>query len=805
MSPKIRTHYTILKWIPRFLLLAVVGFSIYVGIMYGRKPDSKDTVNAGSQKSKVTQQTDNIEYSHFDQGKQLYHVSAEKVTVLKNKQQQLENPEFVFFSDNKKDNITVSGKHCNISKDFGSITVFDDVVVHSENGMTVQTSKIKYNADDQTFSTNATAQFKWKTMRGRGKGFVYQIDNQQLTLPERPEIQYVNKTSEDRTPILLNGDYAMMDRKSGFAFFEGNVTVVQGEDSIRARRIEAIFKPETSDLTQINAIKDVHCEFARKQTNDAAGPAPATGAPAPAAKPAAAGAAPTAPSPARTAGPRQPAAAKQAPSMANVFSADASSSKELDAQYVELFFYEDGSTIHSFHSTGDCNFVLHTFGANNKPVENRFINGQVFDATMDARGNMQSFQASDNVSVKLQPLGNPKRMQEAGKQTVYCGQMQATLQPETGEITEIHFNNMFRHVQDDRTVTSDSAVYSSKAKKTDLIGTPEITDSSMDITANNMELFEETSGIHAFGNVKSSFVRTEGKTPTTFPFSSPSRQPVYISSEDMVWDGEKSEASYTDKAKLWQDKNVITAAKLIINDKDKTLSAYEKVHTIFYNGAMGPAKPATTTTTTAGSTGSTTTSTVAPPTQTASTNDSLFNSRETDKGPITVDAGIMNYAEKDRIIHFEKEVKIVTTSTQISSEKADFFMKQDSSELDRLYSQGKVSITHLQKKATGNEAVFYTSERKLVLGGMPKLTETGRADITGRELTLFLADDRILIDGQEDGRATTTLQMGAQSLVSNQSNTTTSSQQQTTADSKTANGQNAGSKKKTGSKKRKRH
>jgi acyl-CoA synthetase (AMP-forming)/AMP-acid ligase II len=72
----------------------------------------------------------------------------------------------------------------------------------------------------------------------------------------------------------------------------------------------------------------------------------------------------------------------------------------------------------------------------------------------------------------------------------------------------------------------------------------------------------------------------------------------------------------------------------------------------------------------------------------------ILGTDETEKGPISVDAGIMNYVEKDRIIHFEKDVKIVTSSTKIVSEKADFFLKQNTSDFDRLYAQGKVEIQH---------------------------------------------------------------------------------------------------------------
>ncbi|MCI0415396.1 hypothetical protein L0222_21705, partial [bacterium] len=144
----------------------------------------------------------------------------------------------------------------------------------------------------------------------------------------------------------------------------------------------------------------------------------------------------------------------------------------------------------------------------------------------------------------------------------------------------------------------------------------------------------------------------------------------------------------------------------------------------------------------------------------------------------------------------EKEVKITTETTKINSEKADFYLKPETSELDRLYAQGKVTILHEQKRGTGSQATFFAKDRRLVLEGYPKLSETGKADIVGRMLTLFLADDRILIDGQEDGRATTTLHMTGESPSFKSANTVEKSGKNTS---------DAGSKEKKGSKKRKPH
>jgi LPS export ABC transporter protein LptC/lipopolysaccharide transport protein LptA len=761
------------------LMLGVILFSFYVGWMYSKRHDEPPTTTSlieSSGKVPPKAQQKNIDYSHFDKGKLVYKVNAETVLTMKSDQQRLKNPEFIFYDENQKEMITVTGKSCNISPDFNVITVIEDTQVRSKEGMQVAAHMIKYDSNKQTFSTPGQAHFKWRTLTGKSKGFTYNIQTEELELDENPEISYKNLASENKKPIVMDGKSGYIDRKNGFAYFEGNVVVTQGRDQINAHRIEATFRPGGNDLEKLTAIKDVKIRFGRPGKDDDQEPAKGKTPP------------PVVPV-SNTSAPNT-----TAPSMGNVFSADAESGKDLIADFAEMIFYDDGNTIKSFHSTGDCTFILHTFDKANKPKENRIIKGQSFDATFNTNGDMQDFRAVDKVSVKFQPLDNPKRQQNAAAQTIFCNDLFTTLVPETGDVKEIHFNQAFKHVQGSRTVTSNKAVYYGDKKKTDLIGEPEINDATFNITAQNMELFEETSGIHANGNVKSAFVKSEGKTPSTFPFSSPSNEPVYISSEDMTWDSQKSEATYTEKAKLWQDKNVISANKLVINDRDKTMSAYEKVHTIFYNNKKEDSGTETQS--------QTKKSTQTKKTQTQSTQSQpqtkMFGGDDNGgSGPISVDAHTMNYVEKDRIIHFEKEVKVVTETTKINSDKTDFYLKPDTSELDRLYAQGKVTINHDQKRGSGSQATFFANERKLVLEGYPRLQETGQADIVGRILTLFLADDRILIDGQEDGRATTTLSTGG----SPSSTKSTEIKEENKSGKDTSD---AGSKKKKG-KKRKSH
>lgn len=711
-------------------MIGLIGFSGYVWWNYG-KTESKDASNEKPVRpGRVINEVQGIEYIHFDKGLKVYQVKAKKNKKFRNESQQLEKPLFIFFDDKQKETIRVTGKKCNISRDFNTITVIDDVVVKSQTDMTVSSNLLKYDSQLRQFNTTSPARFQWKTMTGKARGFVYKIEEEMLILPQDPHIQYINKASENRQPIIVTGMRGAVDRKNGFAYFDENVAVTQGRDWIHADRIEVNFKAGDNDVEKIVARNNVKIKFARPGKRVGGPPVVQTSADkkAPAAIP----------------------AVQQTPRMSNVFTADQSSGKDLDADQVELFFFEDGSTIRSFRSTGNCTFVLHTFDKNNKPFEHRIIKGDQFDAAFNGAGDMEEFHAADNVSVTVKPAGPAKKT--SSPQTLYCKDLNATFVPATGDVKEIHFNGEFKHVQNDRTVSSERAVYYGKEGKTDLIGSPQIQDASMNITSEKMFLYEQTSAIHADGNVKSEFVKKEGKTPTTFPFASPSNQPVYISAEKMDWDSNKSEAVYTGKAKLWQDKNVITAAKMTINDREKTLSAYDKVHTVFYNQKEGAVEEdkkdkKKEKKKTAGAASS------------EEENKLIITPEKGEDGPISVDSAIMNYVEKDRIIHFEKDVKVVTPSTKINSEKADFYLKEKSSEFDRLYAQGKVTIQTEQKKGSGKKATFFASDRKLILEGNPKLSEPGKADILGHVLTLFLADGRILIDGQEDGRATTTLEM----------------------------------------------
>lgn len=201
MSENVRTRFTILKWIPRVLMFIAIVFSVFLGWYLSKEQEGAEK-KAGpglDPADRIIQKQKNIEYSHFDQGHLVYHVTAEQVETLKSEQQKLQNPEFIFYDTNQKEMVRVTGKQCNISRDFNQITVIDDAHVISESGMQVVSHMIKYDSRQQTFSTPGVANFRWRTLRGKSKGFIYNIERDELNLLENPEITYLKKKKTARS------------------------------------------------------------------------------------------------------------------------------------------------------------------------------------------------------------------------------------------------------------------------------------------------------------------------------------------------------------------------------------------------------------------------------------------------------------------------------------------------------------------------------------------------------------------------------------------------------------------------------
>src|SRR5439155_26722077 len=70
------------------------------------------------------------------------------------------------------------------------------------------------------------------------------------------------------------------------------------------------------------------------------------------------------------------------------------------------------------------------------------------------------------------------------------------------------------------------------------------------------------------------------------------------------------------------------------------------------------------------------------------------------------------------------------------------------SQIDHVVADGNVVATQPGRGAAGEHGEYFVAQEKVVLrGGSPTLYDEKRGSTTGRSLTFFIHDDRLLVDG----------------------------------------------------------
>lgn len=80
--------------------------------------------------------------------------------------------------------------------------------------------------------------------------------------------------------------------------------------------------------------------------------------------------------------------------------------------------------------------------------------------------------------------------------------------------------------------------------------------------------------------------------------------------------------------------------------------------------------------------------------------------------------------------------------------------------IDRIVVEGSVRITQKKVIATGEHAVYFKAENKLVLTGQPRV-EQGKDFIQGEKITLFLDTEKSIVEGGPSGPVEATIYSSA--------------------------------------------
>jgi lipopolysaccharide export system protein LptA len=326
------------------------------------------------------------------------------------------------------------------------------------------------------------------------------------------------------------------------------------------------------------------------------------------------------------------------------------------------------------------------------------------------------------------------------------------VKPGFGAVDSARFSGATRFEDGDLTATARDALYLVNADELVLSGSdegsarrPQVADPKVTITGARIDVSLESRRIVAQGSVDSVLQPTAapsdgrraagGKLNAPAPVPGEHRpgmlsddQPVYVTSDRLVYDGAAGLAVYTGQGHLWQGETSVAADRLTLDDSKGDLTATGSVRSslVWYQANE----------------------------QTKAREKVL--SRGT--------AASMVYTDDTRRLAFQRSPARPATLSgaegDLTGDHIDVFLTEAGDEVERLEADGNVIVKLSAQRAGSGERLVYTAaEGRYIMRGAPvqvlEQLQEGCRITTGTTLTFFKSTDRIVADGNQERRTET--------------------------------------------------
>jgi len=401
--------------------------------------------------------------------------------------------------------------------------------------------------------------------------------------------------------------------------------------------------------------------------------------------------------------------------------------KLLRSESIEMKMRKNGQDMETVqvHAPGTLDFLP------NRPTQRkRHLEGDRMTIQYAATNQIESFR-SINVATKTDPEANAKK----GSQPMltWSKDLEARFDPKTGEIQRLEQWNDFRYQEGEQRAKADRAVQESAANRITLTKNARVWDPTGSTDASEIVLNQKTNEFVATGNVRST--REAEKNAKTGK-----REEVTQATADRMETRESnSKIRYEGNAVMWQGENRLRAPRIDIDRKAGQLRAFGGI-----THQMVDEKSA----------------------QARKTGAILTNVKATE----------MFYSDKERMVEYQTNVLMSRPGLEVKSNQLRAYLDEDDSErfneqpsggIEKIFAYGAVRIVETGaqrvRKGTGETGEFYSADSKLVLeGGKPEMVDVVKGveqrRTTGKQLTWFANNDKIIVDGQEQKPALSTLQ-----------------------------------------------
>jgi LPS export ABC transporter protein LptC len=288
---------------------------------------------------------------------------------------------------------------------------------------------------------------------------------------------------------------------------------------------------------------------------------------------------------------------------------------------------------------------------------------------------------------------------------------------------------------------------------------PHIENEQIVIDAARLDVTLEGPKMKAAGTV-SSVVKpaknNDPKSTTKMPSMLKSDQVVYISADDLNYDGEASTAAYKGGVKLWQTDTSIQAQALELDNKKGDLTASGKVTTSTmleqheddkeHEGDKERApekdKPR------AGEKDK--------PRASEKDKAAAPEKKKSERVRSVGTSDDFHYEESERRATYTGDAHLSGPQGDMTALKIELYLKPSGDEVDRAEAYDKLTLREQSRKTTGSRLTYTTADESYLITGLPVtiVDQCGR-ETKGRKLTFAKATDTVVVDGQGQVRTQT--------------------------------------------------
>jgi lipopolysaccharide export system protein LptA len=295
-------------------------------------------------------------------------------------------------------------------------------------------------------------------------------------------------------------------------------------------------------------------------------------------------------------------------------------------------------------------------------------------------------------------------------------------------------------------VSAGHAAYEGAGELLHLTVNPRVNEGGMELTADTLDVAEQSGDAFAHGNIKATWLQSAGSAPGGVSFGG--RGPAHAIASEAELHRATNQATFRGRARLWQDDNSISAPLLILDRETQTLLAR----------TTSAGSPVTAVLLSAGTQGA--------PRSSAAGGGSAV---------IRVRGGELYYSSADRKAIFRSSPlaavtaqsgAVTSTSDEVELLLAAAGARGPASaaaapaQVERMTALGHVVLSAQGRRGTGHQLTYTGKTGDYVLTGTasspPILNDPERGSVTGEALIFHSRDDSVSIEGGQQETTTRT-------------------------------------------------